>query len=228
MNFKTYPKGTGRAAVELAKVCAEASGEIPIIPVVQAVDLYQVKQATGEKEVWVQHVDGVGYGQNTGWILPEAIKEAGAEGTFLNHSEHKVLEDKEKEKEQLERSVGRCREAGLKVLIFAADLEELREVLALKPDYVAYEPPELIGSKEHSVAERPEIIFEAAEMVKAAGVPLLAGAGIHSPQDVRSALVSGAKGVAVARDILEAEDPRSEMVQLLEGFTHPGVELIGK
>ncbi|PIU34492.1 triose-phosphate isomerase, partial [Candidatus Shapirobacteria bacterium CG07_land_8_20_14_0_80_39_18] len=45
VNFKTYPRGTGEKAVELAKAIREVSqvsGEsgIQIIPVVQAVDVF--------------------------------------------------------------------------------------------------------------------------------------------------------------------------------------------
>ena len=70
VNFKTYPRGTGKEAVEMAKICIEVSKEnekVKIIPVVQVVDLYRVGQMLGDTaEIWVQHVDGVKWGQNTG------------------------------------------------------------------------------------------------------------------------------------------------------------------
>lgn len=220
VNFKAYFEGTGERAVLLAEMCGQVSGEIPVIPVVQAVDLFRVKQKVGKAEVWVENVDGVEFGQHTGAVLPEAVVKAGAGGTFLNHSEHKAAN-----LEELGGTVKRCRSVGLKVLVFAADLGELSKVLPLRPDFVAYEPPALIGSKDRSVADQPEIIAEGAEMAKQQGISLLSGAGIHSPQDVRASLVGGAVGVVVARDILEAADPKQELLRLLEGFTHPGVEM---
>lgn len=223
VNFKTYPNGTGQKAEELSKICAELSGSVQVLPVVQVVDLYRVKRAVGEKEVWTQHVDGVGYGQNTGWVLPEAIKEAGASGVLLNHSEHKLLPEADK----LKTTLAMAGAVGLATLVFAGNLDDLKVVVGMKPSYVAYEPPELIGSKDHSVADQPEVVEEAAEIAKSAGVPFLVGAGIHSPQDIRASLVHGAIGVAVARDVLESVDPKQELTRLLEGFTHPGVELAG-
>jgi triosephosphate isomerase len=69
----------------------------------------------------------------------------------------------------------------MKSLVFASDIEELKKVLVLKPDFVSYEPPELIGSRDKSaVTERPEVISEAVELSKKESVPLIVGAGIHS------------------------------------------------
>lgn len=220
VNFKTYPSGTGSRAVELARICAEVSEDVPVIPVVQVVDLFRAGQVIGGRGIWVQHVDGVSYGQNTGWTLPEAVKEAGAMGTFLNHSEHKIIGNTGRDggKGMFGRTIIRCREAGLATMVFAEDLEELGLVLQLKPDWVAYEPPELVGSMTDSVANKPEIVKEAVVLADKFGIPLVIGAGVKSAEDIRFALENGARAVAVARFILEAEDPRKELRKLLDGF----------
>jgi triosephosphate isomerase len=222
VNFKTYPNGTGEKAVELAKICKMASAAVPVIPVVQFADIYRIKQAIdGQFAIWGQHTDAVGPGQHTGWVLPESLRSAGASGVFINHSEHKISPA-----ELLVTTIRRAKEAGLTTLVFAGDMPELSRILPLQPSFVAYEPPELVGSRTVSVASRPEVIAEAANMTKEAGIPLIVGAGIHSPQDVRTSLVAGAVGVAVARDILEATDPTAEIHRLLEGFSNWGVEWI--
>jgi triosephosphate isomerase len=108
---------------------------------------------------------------------------------------------------------------GLKTLIFAANPQELESVLKLKPTYAAYEPPELVGSKTTSVAQaNSEIIEIAVQTAKKAGVPLVVGAGIKDSQDVRKSLELGAVGVAVASDVVTANDPRQELLDLIEGF----------
>lgn len=215
VNFKTYREGSGGAAVGLMKILESVSksSQIKIIPVVQALDLREFSEQS-DLELWVQNIDPVEYGAHTGAILPEAVLEDGAMGTFLNHSEHKFADFA-----LLQKSVGRARDVGLKTLIFAADLEELKKVASLRPDYIAYEPPELVGSTTISVAQaHPDVIQKATEIAQNERLPLVVGAGVHSQDDVRTSLRLGAVGVAVATDIVKAEDPEKELRDLVEGF----------
>ena len=93
------------------------------------------------------------------------------------------------------------------------------DYLSLNPTYIAYEPPEFIGRSDISVATAKQgIIASAFELSKWAGVPLVVGAGVHSREDVRKCLELGAVGVAVAKDILMAQDPEAEVLDLAEGF----------
>lgn len=215
VNFKTYEEGSGQKGIALTKILEEVAHEtqIKIIPVVQIIDAEAVVAAT-QLEVWIQHLDPVSYGPYTGWTLPEEAVRIGIRGVFLNHSEHKFQDWGELAKATL-----RSREVDLKTLVFAGDLEELKRVLELKPTFVAYEPPELIGSIETSVARAsPEIIAKASVLAKEAGIPLIVGAGINSRDDVKKSLEFGAVGVAVATDVVKALDPRGEILDLAEGF----------
>lgn len=220
INFKTYKEATGTRAVELVRDFSllQAKTGVPIIPVVQATDIRSCMIATNY-EVWAQHVDGVEQGQTTGWITPEAVGEAGASGTFLNHSEHKL------ESGNWKLVIGRCKELGLKVMFFAANLEELEQAVGLQPNFVAYEPPELIASKDTSVARaKPEAIGEAAKIAKSAGIPLIVGAGVKDVEDVKAclrrqeSLRGGAVGVAVSSAVVLAEDPKKVVLELAKGF----------
>ena len=146
--------------------------------------------------------------------MPEAVYEDGAAGTFLNHSEAKIGDLR-----VLKAAVSRAGEVGLKTLVFASDARELAQVVALKPTFASYEPPELIGSRETSVAQaHPDIISQASEICKNSGDPLIVGAGVHSGQDVKKSLELGAVGVALAIDVVAAQDPRAELLDLVEGF----------
>lgn len=215
VNFKTYEQGTGESALNLTKVLEEVAylSQVKIIPVVQAGDVKEISNSS-KLEIWVQKVDASPYGAHTGSILPEAVYEDGASGTFLNHSEAKLPDF-----ESLKTVNKRAQDAGLKTLVFAKDIEELNKVLPLRPTYVAYEPPGLIGSSEVSVAgAKAEIIAEAVVISKNEGVPLIVGAGIHSGNDVRKSIELGAVGVAVSSDIVKALDPKKELLDLVEGF----------
>ncbi|KKQ40745.1 MAG: Triosephosphate isomerase [Microgenomates group bacterium GW2011_GWC1_37_8] len=103
--------------------------------------------------------------------------------------------------------------------VFEDGAEELRKVFELKPTYVSYEPPELVGSKTTSVAQaQPEVIVKAVEEAKANDLPLVVGAGIKSAQDVRKSIEFGAVGVAVASDIVASDDPEKELKELIRGL----------
>lgn len=215
VNFKTYQESTGEKAVALAKIIEEVATltQIKIIPVVQAMDIWEIAQGS-KCEVWAQGTDAFEYGAHTGSILPEAVFEDGARGTFLNHSENKFADFAELEKANI-----RAKEVGLKTLIFAATLDEIRKIMLIKPDYVAYEPPELIGSATDSVATaQPEIISQAVEIAKGFGIPLIVGAGIHDANDIRTSLRLGAVGFAIASGIIKAVDQKAALVELTEGY----------
>ena len=215
VNFKTFEGGTGTKAISLIKTIEEVAylSGVKIIPAVQASDVKEAV-ASSKLEIWTQNIDPVTYGAHTGSILPEAVFEDGASGTFLNHSEAKMGDF-----EKLKVSVQRAGEVGLKTLVFASDARELAQIVTLKPTFASYEPPELIGSRETSVAQaHPDIISEASEICKNAAVPLIVGAGVHSREDVKKSLELGAVGVALATDVVTALDPRAELMDLVEGF----------
>ncbi len=216
VNFKTYRQSTGKNALVLAGQIKKVSDltKVKIIPVVQASDIREVKESTG-LEVWAQKIDPVSFGAHTGAVLPEAVKEDGALGVFLNHSEARFESDSD-----LEKAVSRAKEVGLKTLVFAKDIEELEKVAHFSPDFVAYEPPELIGSKETSVARaKPEIISQAVLKLKDFGVPLVVGAGISDVLDVKKSLELGAAGIAVASSVVLADNPFEKLKELSGGFS---------
>lgn len=215
VNYKTYEQGSGQNAVVLTKILEEVAHEIQIkiIPVVQTIDAEMIIAGT-TLEVWIQHIDPVSYGAHTGWTLPAEAAKIGVTGVFLNHSEHKFNDF-----EALSTANEMALASNLRTLIFASDIIELKKVCELAPTYVAYEPAELVGSTTTSVAQaKPEIISEAAGIATSFGLPLVVGAGIHSQEDIRKSLGLGAIGFAVATDIVKAEDPKRELLDLVEGF----------
>ena len=215
VNYKTFEEGSGEKAVALTRKIEEAAHEsqVKIIPVVQIIDA-EVVLASTTLEVWIQHVDPLNYGPHTGWTLPEEVARIGISGVFLNHSEHKFNDF-----EALRTANEKAKEANLKTLIFAGSLEELKNIAALKPTLVAYEPPELVGSTETSVARaQPEIISQAYNITQSSGEPLIVGAGVSSMEDIKKSVELGAVGVAIATAVVKAPDPKAKLLELTEGF----------
>ena len=92
INFKTYIEATGERALKIAKAAEKVYKEtgITIVVAPQLADLYRIAQEV-EIPVFAQHIDPVKPGSHTGHVLPESIKEAGAVGTLLNHSENRMI-----------------------------------------------------------------------------------------------------------------------------------------
>lgn len=215
VNYKTYEESSGEKALSLTQQIESASTEsqIKIIPVVQALDAEKILSST-KLEVWIQHIDPVDFGAHTGWTLPEEAAGLGISGVFLNHSEHKFtnFEDLKKVNEM-------ALATNLKTLIFAGNIDELKNVVSLSPTFVAYEPPELVGSTTNSVARaQPEIISQAVEIARERGLPLVVGAGVSTVEDVRKCVELGAVGVAIATAVVKAPDPKAKLLELVEGF----------
>jgi triosephosphate isomerase len=80
---------------------------------------------------------------------------------------------------------------------------------ALNPDFVAIEPPELIGSGVSVSKANPEIITKSVEAVSGVnpGIKVLTGAGIQSGECVKIAVDLGTDGVLLASSVVKAADP---------------------
>ena len=207
LNFKTYPEASGKNAVKLAKICKKVAGKkkASVIVAVQAADIYDVA-LTGIKTI-AQHVDAAEPGRNTGFVLAKDVKENGAIGTLLNHSEHKLKFD------VLKSAIKICRENKLIVVACASTPAEAEKISRLKPDYIAVEPPELIAGKVSVSEAKPEVITGTLKRVKK--IPVLCGAGIHTRNDVKTAFKLGAKGILVASGVVKARNKEKELGELI-------------
>ncbi len=204
INLKTYRQG--KNVVKLARKISKVRKKVKdLIVGVQASDVYEVSKNTGLK-VFSQHVDPVKPGRHTGFIVPEAVKKDGSEGSFINHSEHKV------DFKNIKKTIKRCKEVKLKTAVFVPDLKLARKVEKLNPDYLIYEPPELVAGKKSVSKAKPEIISKIAEKIK---MPFLVGAGIKTKKDVEKALNLGADGIAVSSAITKAGKPGKKLEGLL-------------
>ena len=91
LNFKTYLESTGNNALKLAmasEIVAEETG-VNIIIAPQSPDIYRLSNEV-KIPIFAQHVDAVNPGGHTGSSLIECIKDAGAIGCLINHSEQRM------------------------------------------------------------------------------------------------------------------------------------------
>jgi triosephosphate isomerase len=186
VNFKKYV--TGEKALKLAKICKKVSEEtkVKIIICVQPQDIYP------EIECWSQKPEDS--------TLPFL-------GTLINHSDYPLTR---------EMINNQCSIINITKCVCINSVEEATAIAKFNPDYIAYEPHELIGSRDKSVAT--EKMSNVQYLVSSVRCPILIGAGIHSPEDIRVGLELGAKGFLLATDVVRAVDPEKQLRELAEAF----------
>jgi triosephosphate isomerase (TIM) len=158
-----------------------------------------------------QHVDNEKMGPSTGFIVPEIAKSYGAIGSLINHSEHRI------ERSSIASLVERMRKLGMTSIVCAQEPREVVEISILQPDFVAIEPPELIGSGRAVSKENPAIITKS---IEAAGSrsKVICGAGITDKDDVAKAMELGSHGILVASGIVKAISWEKKIAELASGM----------
>lgn len=209
VNFKAYGNAVGKKSEEIIEACHRASEDTGerVIVAPQPEDLLRVDDA----EAFAQHVDGVNPGSHTGSILAKGLKDAGASGTLINHSENRLRA------RSIEASINAAESLGLETIVCAQSPEECERFSEFGPDYIAFEPPELIGGDNPVSEAKPGLIEEAVERT-ADGVETLTGAGIKSRKDVEKSVELGCEGVLVASGVVKANDIYGEVKELCEGL----------
>ncbi|MCS7094761.1 MAG: triose-phosphate isomerase [Thaumarchaeota archaeon] len=205
LNFKAYREAVGSGAERLAYVAETVSKElgVTVAVAVQPTDVHRLSSRF-ELPILGQHVDPHEEGSWTGHVTAVALREAGAEGSLLNHSERRIGLS------EIAIAVELLRKEGLRSIVCADTPLTSKAAGALRPDLVAVEPPELIGTGISVSKARPEVVTEAVRMVSSVdpGVPVLCGAGISTPEDVYRAIELGTVGVLISSAFVKSKDPQ--------------------
>ncbi len=215
VNVKTYTESTGANALELAKLMEKIARETgaSMAIAVQAADIAPCAQAV-RIPVYAQHIDPIKPGSSTGWTLPEAVKAAGAVGTLINHSEHRlILAD-------IDTCINRARDVGLDSLVCTNNVATSKAVATFSPFMLAVEPPELIGGDISVTTADPGIVSSTVKAVKTinTNVRILCGAGVKNGKDVAKAIDLGSDGVLLASGVVKAKDKEAVLRDLAAGL----------
>ncbi|NLV25646.1 MAG: triose-phosphate isomerase [Methanomicrobiales archaeon] len=212
VNLKCYTESIGNGAHRIARAAREVSDEsgvtiglAPLYPDIHPINHHY------DIPVFAQHVDPIEPGAHTGRIPLLAVKSAGAIGSLVNHSEYRLnIAD-------IEKNVTALRESGMLSCVCSNNIATTAALSALGPDYVAIEPPELIGGKISVSEANPGIITGSVDVVRKinSSVKVLTGAGIHSGKCVKTALELGTDGVLLASSVVKAENPATVLRDLV-------------
>jgi len=214
VNHKTYETAQADAAVELAKAIRNAQRQgVHMISAVSAFDLSAVVTGSPGLTVWSQHLDPVGFGSNTGHLAPATAIARGAVGSLLNHSECRVSF------EHIENVLSMLPD-DFTICVCAATVEEATRIASLGPDFIAIEPPELIGGDISVTTADPAIVSDTVAAVHAINreVRVLCGAGVKNGDDVAAAIDLGAHGVLLASGVTKASNPTAVLQDLIQSL----------
>jgi triosephosphate isomerase len=152
--------------------------------------------------ILAQHVDNANVGSTTGFVIPEIIKKSNVKGALINHSEHRISSS------DIQQLILRLKKLKMISVVCVKNVAEASKYSKFNPDYIAIEPPELIGSGKAISKERPELITRAVSVIKntKTQTKLLCGAGIISGEDVKKAIELGSRGILVASGIVKAKN----------------------
>jgi triosephosphate isomerase len=210
INLKNYNEISGENSLKIVedskKVCLVNHKNIIIAPPPSSV-LALSKQGV---PIVSQHVDDSTIGATTGFIIPEILKSYGAVGSIINHSEHKI------DHSQIKNLVKRLRDLDMISIVCADDMDEVDAISRFSPDYLAIEPPELIGKGIAVSKANPSIIRDSVRLVKqiSSTVRVLCGAGIADKNDIEKALELGSEGILISSGVVKAPSWYNKILEL--------------
>ena len=214
INCKNYEEIAGEKIIKFVKTAEKVSKKfkikIAIAPPQHLIGLV----SNSSIPILAQHIDDSTIGSTTGFMIPELLKKSNVKGSLINHSEHRISSN------EIKKLVLKLKELKMISIVCVKDVPEAKKYSKLNPDYIAIEPPELIGSGKAVSKEKPELITKAAKAVKDTKnkTKLLCGAGIVSGEDVSKAIELGSKGILVASGIVKSKDWNKIMTEFAKSM----------
>jgi triosephosphate isomerase len=215
INLKNYLETSGDNTIKLVKDAEKVSERLDVEIIVSPPQpsLALIVKQTNLKVI-SQHVDLKKIGSTTGYYVPEIIDKIGAAGSLINHSEHPI------EITEIRQLIEKLKELNLLSFVCVKTTKELKEIIELGPNYIAIEPPDLIGTQKSISSEKPFLIRECKQMLSTKDQisELVCGAGINKNVDVKMALEYGAKGILVSSSITKASNWYEKIFELASAF----------
>lgn len=213
VNLKEYDEALGCNPIDFA-IAAKNLSEKYDVNILIAPPAPLIDNISKIANTIAQHIDPYEPGAHTGAMLAKEVKELGGIGSLINHSEKRIPHN------DIKKCVELCRKYELTSIVCAQDNEEVMQVAKFKPDFIAIEPPELIGGDVSISTARPDIIKKSVQEVKEiySDIEILCGAGVKTKMDVKKAIYLGARGVLVASGVVKSKDVEKAMEELILGM----------
>lgn len=219
VNPKSYLYG--KESLELAKAADQTAKDmgLQVYFTCPYADIRMIKENTSHLIVCAQSMDSLIPGRGMGCVLPESLKEAGAEAVFLNHAEN------QKTISELYQTIRRAKELGIITIVCADSTAEAKAVASMEPDIIVAEPTELIGTGQ--VADDSYAVETVKELKEVnPNVLVVIGAGISTAEDCYHVIKLGADGTGATSGILNAPAPAERIREMAEAIIQAKKESI--
>ncbi len=197
LNLKVYDEAIENY-LGIAKVAKKVSDDLGVSIAIAPSHL-TLKEVSKILPTFAQNIEPFEPGAHTGSVLAEEVRKSGAVGSLINHSEKRLNPT------DVKTCIDRCRQNELISVVCVANVSEAKEYAKFHPDFIAIEPPELIGGKVSVSTANPKIVTDSVTAVKnvSKNVEVLCGAGIKTREDIEKALELGVVGVLVSSGIVK-------------------------
>ncbi|PYB68874.1 triose-phosphate isomerase [Thermoplasma sp. Kam2015] len=209
VNLKAYKEATGNNFRQFLDKFQMDTRGFDLIFAPSLVDMFHAS-SYGRFRFFSQHVDPEPYGAFTGHIPMELLIDIGISGSLLNHSERRLS------RETIQQTLEKAKHLDFEIVLCVENADEALYFKKFEPDFIAYEPKELIGGNISVSSAKPEIIGEIVKMYESTSTSVLVGAGIKTGEDVRRSIDLGANGILIASGVVKSQDPAKSLNSLIE------------
>ena len=217
VNPKSYLYGAASLALAKAADTAAKQTGLRIYFTCPFSDIRTIAAETSHIVVTAQAMESLVPGRGMGHLLPEALYDAGARATFLNHAEHPMT------MAELAKTVARARALGIETIACADSLAEGSAIAELRPDILLCEPTDLIGTGQ-TADDNYTISIVAKIRSIAPEIGIMIASGITTADDVYRVVRLGADGSGATSGILNAPDPAARIMEMAEAIVRAAAE----
>jgi triosephosphate isomerase len=193
----------GEKVLEYAKAADAAAKkyDIDVLFITSPIEIRNIAQNTANLIILAPYMDTLRPGRGMADILPEGLKEAGAQGVVVNHCE------KPMSLPSIKKTIDRARELDLLVFACADTIDEAKAIAQLHPDILNPEPSQLIGGT--GTVSDMGFVKESIKAIKSIYPDILVeqAAGIKTGQQVYDFIMAGSEAAGAASGIINAADP---------------------
>jgi triosephosphate isomerase len=218
-SVKNYIYGDAVFDFALAADAAAAAHDIDVLFIAPYTEIRRIREACPRLIILAPYMDLLRPGRGMADILPEALKEAGAQGVLINHSERPMTLT------GIRKTIERANELDMLSFVCADTTNEARAVAQFHPDIINPEPTDLIGSGQ---ASDMNYVMSAITAVKEIDPKILVeqAAGITNAQQIYDFIMAGSDAAGSASGILKSPDPLGLLYEMIGAVKRAKEELI--
>lgn len=211
VNPKSYLYGEKSLALAKASDAIAEKYGLTIFFSCPFADIRYIKENTEHVIVTAQHMESLKPGRGMGHVLPESLKEAGAQAVVLNHAENPLTVS------ELYATIRRAKELDMLTIVCADSVTEGLAIAHFNPDILLCEPTDLIGTGETA---DDNYIFDACNQIRAVNpdVAVMIASGITTADDCYRVVYLGADGTGATSGILKAPDPAVRVEEMTQAI----------